>query len=60
MDKEEFEFFDDSIPHWTLDTLKRKNKPSAFNGMVNVKRYKIKCIARKSRECMNYGSGQRK
>ena len=39
--KEEFEFFNNGIPHWTIDTLKRKDKPSSFNQMVNVKRYKL-------------------
>jgi hypothetical protein len=39
--KIEFEFFDSGLPHWTLDNLKRRNEPSSFNCMVNVRRFKL-------------------
>lgn len=40
--KIEFEFFDNMLPIWNLDSLKRRNEPSSFNQSVMVRRYKLK------------------
>ena len=40
-EKEEFELFNSNLPIWTIDSLKRRNEPSAVNQSVCVKRYKL-------------------
>lgn len=41
MKAEKFEIFDSDIPDYRIDELKRNTKPVAFNGYVNIKKYRI-------------------